>query len=200
LGETVGRIIKHPKLLVVATGNPGKLQEMQAYLANLGWQLTLKPAELEIEETGDTFAANACLKASQVAQATGNWAIADDSGLQVDALNGAPGVYSARYGKTDKERITRLLGELGDEPNRQAQFVCAIAIARPDSAIALQAEGICRGEILHAPRGTAGFGYDPIFYVQAEQMTFAEMTAELKRKISHRGQAFQALLPQLPNL
>ncbi len=185
---------------MVATGNPGKLQEMQAYLANLGWQLTLKPAELEIEETGDTFAANACLKASQVAQATGNWAIADDSGLQVDALNGAPGVYSARYGKTDKERITRLLGELGDEPNRQAQFVCAIAIARPDSAIALQAEGICRGEILHAPRGTAGFGYDPIFYVQAEQMTFAEMTAELKRKISHRGQAFQALLPQLPNL
>lgn len=196
----MGRIIKHPKLLVVATGNPGKLQEMQAYLANLGWQLTLKPAELEIEETGDTFAANACLKASQVAQATGNWAIADDSGLQVDALNGAPGVYSARYGKTDKERIARLLGELGDEPNRQAQFVCAIAIARPDSAIALQAEGICRGEILYAPRGTGGFGYDPIFYVQAEQMTFAQMTPELKRKISHRGQAFQSLLPQLPNL
>lgn len=196
----MGRIIKHPKLLVVATGNPGKLQEMQAYLTNLGWQLTLKPAELEIEETGDTFAANACLKASQVAQATGNWAIADDSGLQVDALNGAPGVYSARYGKTDKERIARLLGELGDEPNRQAQFVCAIAIARPDGAIALQAEGICRGEILHALRGTGGFGYDPIFYVQAEQMTFAEMTPELKRKISHRGQAFQDLLPQLPNL
>lgn len=196
----MGRIIKHPKLLVVATGNPGKLQEMQAYLANLGWQLALKPAELEIEETGDTFAANACLKASQVAQATGNWAIADDSGLQVDALNGAPGVYSARYGKTDKERITRLLGELGDEPNRQAQFVCAIAIARPDGAIALQAEGICPGEILHAPRGTGGFGYDPIFYVPAEQMTFAEMTPELKRQISHRGQALLALLPQLPNL
>lgn len=170
---------------------------MQAYLANLGWQLTLKPAELEIEETGDTFAANACLKASQVAQATGNWAIADDSGLQVDALNGAPGVYSARYGKTDKERIARLLGELGDEPNRQAQFACAIAIARPDGAIALQAEGICRGEILHAPRGTGGFGYDPIFYVQAEKMTFAEMTPELKRKISHRGQALLALLPLL---
>lgn len=184
-------------LLVVATGNQGKLREMQAYLADLGWELTLKPAELEIEETGDTFAANACLKASLVAQATGNWAIADDSGLQVDALNGAPGVYSARYGKTDTERIQRLLDELKDQPNRQAQFVCAIAITRPDGAIALQAEGICPGEILHAPRGTGGFGYDPIFYVPSQQLTFAEMTPDLKRKISHRGQAFRAFLPQL---
>jgi XTP/dITP diphosphohydrolase len=162
--------------------------------------LTLKPADLEIEETGDTFAANACLKASQVAQATGNWAIADDSGLQVDALNGAPGVYSARYGKTDSERIERLLGELGEEPNRQAQFVCAVAIARPDGATLLQESGICRGEVLHAPRGNGGFGYDPIFYVPAYQMTFAEMTPELKREISHRGQAILALLPQLQKL
>ena len=188
---------QNPKLLVVATGNPGKLREMQAYLTDLSWELKLKPPELEVEETGDTFAANACLKASQVAQATGNWAIADDSGLQVTALNGAPGIYSARYGKTDKERISRLLGELGDQPNRQAQFVCAVAIARPDGAIILQKSGICRGEILHTPRGTAGFGYDPIFYVPAYQMTFAEMTPELKHQISHRGQAFHALLPQL---
>lgn len=187
-------------LLVVATGNPGKLREMQTYLSDLAWELTLKPAELEIEETGNTFAANACLKASQVAQATGKWAIADDSGLQVDALNGAPGIYSARYGKTDTDRISRLLRELGDKINRQAQFVCAIAIARPDGAIALQAEGICRGEILYTPRGTSGFGYDPIFYVPAQQLTFAEMTPELKHSISHRGQAFQFLLPQLKAL
>lgn len=133
-------------LLVVATGNPGKLREMQAYLANANWELTLKPQELEVEETGETFAANACLKASQVAKATGNWAIADDSGLQVDALNGAPGVYSARYGTTDSDRIARLLRELGDTPNREAQFVCAIAIARPDGTIALQTEGICHGK------------------------------------------------------
>ncbi len=189
--------IQNPKLLVVATGNPGKLKEMQAYLADLGWELTLKPDDLEIEETGETFAANACLKASQVAKVTGNWAIADDSGLQVDALDGAPGVYSARYGKTDRERISRLLEALGDEQDRQAQFVCAVAIARPDGVIALQAEGICRGEILYAPRGIRGFGYDPIFYVPAQQMTFAEMPAELKREISHRGQAFKALIPQL---
>jgi XTP/dITP diphosphohydrolase len=186
--------IQNPKLLVVATGNPGKLKEMQAYLSDLDWQLTLKPEDLE---TGDTFAANAGLKASQVAKATGHWAIADDSGLQVDALGGAPGVYSARYGKTDAERIGRVLQELGDTTNRQAQFVCAVAIARPDGAIALQAQGICRGEILTAPRGTAGFGYDPIFYVPDRQMTFAEMPPQLKHQISHRGQAFKALIPQL---
>jgi XTP/dITP diphosphohydrolase len=188
------------KLLVVATGNPGKLKEMQVYLQDLGWELQLKPSELEIEETGETFIANACLKASEVAKATGEWSIADDSGLMVDALNGQPGIYSARYGKTDADRISRLLKELGSEQNREAQFVCAIAIARPDGTIALQVEGICRGEILHTPRGTGGFGYDPIFYVPAQQQTFAEMTPDIKRSHSHRGRAFQALIPQMANL
>jgi XTP/dITP diphosphohydrolase len=188
------------KLLIVATSNPGKLREMQAYLQDTEWELTLKPAELEIEETGDTFAANACLKAAEVAKATGNWAIADDSGLEVDALNGVPGVYSARYGNTDAERIERLLNELGSAVNRRAQFVCVVAIASPDGAIVLQAEGICRGEILHAPRGNGGFGYDPIFYVPEKQLTFAQMTPELKKSVSHRGKAFAALLPQLEQL
>ncbi|MBD2448029.1 RdgB/HAM1 family non-canonical purine NTP pyrophosphatase [Nostoc sp. FACHB-152] len=185
------------KLLVVATSNQGKLREMQAYLASSGWELTLKPEDLEVEETGDTFAANACLKASEVAKATGKWAIADDSGLQVDALNGAPGVFSARYGKTDADRIARLLKELGNETNRQAQFMCAVAIARPDGEIVLQCEGICRGEILHAQRGEGGFGYDPVFYVPEKQLTFAQMTPEVKKSVSHRGKAFAALLPQL---
>ncbi|HAJ60110.1 MAG TPA: non-canonical purine NTP pyrophosphatase, RdgB/HAM1 family [Cyanobacteria bacterium UBA8543] len=187
-------------LLVVATGNPGKLREMQTYLADLGWELQLKPPELEIEETGDTFSANACLKASQVAQATGEWAIADDSGLEVDVLDGAPGIYSARYGKTDPERIERLLGELGNELDRGAQFVCVVAIASPDGAIALQAEGICRGEILLAPRGTGGFGYDPIFYLPEQGLTFAEMKPEMKRRFSHRGKAFESLFPKLSKL
>ncbi|MEG3919310.1 RdgB/HAM1 family non-canonical purine NTP pyrophosphatase [Microcoleus sp. T3_A4] len=188
------------KLLVAATGNPGKLKEMQVYLQDLGWELELKPEELEIEETGETFIANACLKASEVAKATGKWSIADDSGLMVDALDGQPGIYSARYGKTDADRISRLLKELGSEQNREAQFVCAIAIARPDGTIALQLEGICRGEILHTPRGKGGFGYDPIFYVPAQQQTFAEMTADIKRSHSHRGRAFHALIPQLANV
>ena len=188
------------KLLIVATSNPGKLKEMQLYLQDLGWELQLKPEELEVEETGETFIANACLKASEIAKAMGEWSIADDSGLMVDALDGQPGIYSARYGSSDADRISRLLKELGNEPNRGAQFVCAIALARPDGTIALQVEGICQGEILHSPRGTGGFGYDPIFYVRAQQQTFAEMTREIKRSHSHRGRAFQALLPQLETI
>jgi XTP/dITP diphosphohydrolase len=185
------------KILVVATGNPGKLKEMQAYLAGSGWELTLKPEELDVEETGTTFIENACLKAKEVAKVTKEWAIADDSGLAVEALNGAPGVYSARYGKTDHERITRLLQELGNNQNRQAKFICAIAVANPQGEIVLRTEGTCNGEILHSPRGEGGFGYDPIFYVPEKQLTFAEMTPADKKSISHRGNALKKLQPQL---
>ncbi|XQQ05303.1 MAG: RdgB/HAM1 family non-canonical purine NTP pyrophosphatase [Leptolyngbya sp. IPPAS B-1204] len=186
--------------LVVATSNPGKLKEMQAYLTDpelVEWKLILKPEGLEIEETGTTFLENACLKATQVAQALGEWAIADDSGLSVEALNGAPGLYSARYAATDQARIQRLLSELQDVDNRLAWFTCAIAIARPDGSIALETEGICPGEILREARGSGGFGYDPVFYVPEQGLTFAEMPSALKHTISHRGRAFQALLPKL---
>ena len=186
------------KTLIVATSNPGKLVEMQAYLTGLDCELRLKPAALEIEETGTTFRANAGLKASQVAQGLGQWAIADDSGLEVKALNGRPGLYSARYGPSDLARIERLLQELGPNPERTAQFVCAIAIARPDGTIAAASEGICVGEILYQPQGQGGFGYDPIFYVPAVGQTFAEMSPELKHQISHRGLAFAQLLAQWP--
>ena len=186
--------------LVVATGNPGKLKEIQEYLKGLPWQLELKPADLDIEETGTTFIANARLKASEVAKSLGEWTIADDSGLEVNALDGAPGLYSARYGKTDEDRINRLLTELGNTDNRQAKFICAVAIASPDGKIALETEGICPGEILHSPRGNGGFGYDPIFYVPSEKQTFAEMSAETKGKISHRGVAFEQLMPKLEEL
>ncbi|HAC63739.1 MAG TPA: non-canonical purine NTP pyrophosphatase, RdgB/HAM1 family [Cyanothece sp. UBA12306] len=188
------------KKLIVATSNSGKLKEMQEYLTGLDWELHLKPDNLIIEETGTTFIENAIIKASQVAKALREWAIADDSGLMVDALNGAPGLYSARYGTTDTERIERLLTQLGDNQKRQAQFVCAIAIARPDGSIALKSEGICQGEILASPRGKGGFGYDPIFYVPQQQQTFAQMPPEVKQTISHRGQAFATLLPQLSRL
>jgi XTP/dITP diphosphohydrolase len=188
-----------PKL-IVATSNPGKLKEMQAYLTDSPWELALKPAELDVDETGDTFAANACQKASEVAVALNCWTIADDSGLQVDALNGAPGIYSARYANSDQERIDRMLQELTDFPDpaqRQAQFVCAVAVARPDGTIAAQSEGICRGEILTIARGVDGFGYDPIFYVPSKQLAFAEMSVEVKRSISHRGIAFAIIRDQL---
>ncbi len=189
--------------LIVATSNPGKLREMQAYLAGSDWELTLKPAELDVDETGETFAANACVKASTVAIALNCWTIADDSGLQVDALNGAPGIYSARYANTDQERIDRMLLELSNFPDpsqRQAQFVCAVAVARPDGTIAAEAQGICPGEILTSPRGVDGFGYDPIFYLPAQQLTFAEMHKETKRRISHRGIAFEVISQKLIEL
>ena len=188
------------KKLVVATGNPGKLAEIQEYLVGLPWKLELKPAEIDVDETGTTFIANARLKALEVAKAIGEWSIADDSGLVVDALNGAPGLYSARYGKTDEDRISRLLRELGDTQERQAKFVCAIAIANPEGKIILETEGICSGEILHSPRGDSGFGYDPIFYVPAQQQTFAEMPSKVKSKVSHRGVAFAQLMPDLQKL
>ncbi|MEM6435516.1 MAG: RdgB/HAM1 family non-canonical purine NTP pyrophosphatase [Cyanobacteria bacterium P01_D01_bin.115] len=186
--------------VIVATGNPGKLKEMQGYLTDLSWQLALKPPAIEIEETGTTFLANAQLKASEVAKELGQWAIADDSGLMVDALDGAPGLYSARYAATDAARIERLLRELGTTSNRAAQFVCAIALARPDGTIALQTEGVCPGEIARQPSGGGGFGYDPVFYVPAAGKTFAEMARAEKDRLSHRGVAFAQLMPALRSL
>lgn len=185
------------KKLIVATSNPGKLKEMQTYLSEKPIELALKPPELNVEETGTTFKENALLKATQVARALGEWAIADDSGLMVEALNGQPGIYSARYGQTDSERINRLLNELEGQVNRHAQFVCAIAISAPNGVIKIKTEGICQGEILTQPKGEGGFGYDPIFWVPEVGQTFAEMSPQLKRKRSHRGKAFDALLPLL---
>jgi XTP/dITP diphosphohydrolase len=184
-------------VLVVATGNPGKLKEMQAYLEGTPWQLQLKPPELDVEETGATFLANACLKAMEIAKATGQWSIADDSGLSVDALDGAPGIFSARYAEDDGARIDRLLLELGDRSDRGAQFVCAIAVANPNGEIVIQEEGIARGEILRDRRGSRGFGYDPIFYVPGVEKSYAEMTPEMKHRFSHRGLAFELVLPRL---
>ena len=189
--------------LIIASGNAGKAEELQNYLNLLlpaAFNLKLKPQNLEVEETASSFMANAHLKASQVAIATQEWSIADDSGLEVMALNGAPGIFSARYADTDQNRIKRLLAELEQQPNRQAQFVCAIAIANPDGAIKAEALGICRGEIIEQPRGTSGFGYDPVFYVPSHGMTFAEMTPPLKAQISHRAVAMSILKPQLHNL
>lgn len=188
------------KKLVVATGNAGKLKEMQEHLQEFDLELALKPPELDIEETGVTFMENAILKASQVAKALKEWAIADDSGLMVTALNGQPGIFSARYGRTDTDRINRLLRELEGEINRHAQFVCAVAIANPQGEIIIKTEGICEGEILTEIRGNKGFGYDPIFFVPEVKQTFAQMSPELKQQISHRGKAFTSVTPLLKSL
>ena len=186
--------------LVIASGNAGKVEEFRTYLADFGVTLIPKPDDLDVEETGATFIENAHLKASQVAIATGEWAIADDSGLEVMALNGAPGVLSARYADTDSDRINRVLAELKDQANRDAQFVCAIAIASPDGAIIADAVGLCKGAIAEAPRGNGGFGYDPIFLIPEFHQTFGEIPPEVKAKISHRANALAILRDKLQDL
>jgi XTP/dITP diphosphohydrolase len=175
-------------VLVIASGNPHKVAEIGAMLAAVDLQVRQQPRGLEIEETGATYAANARLKAETVAALTGEWALADDSGLEVDALDGRPGIYSARYAPSDRERIHRLLQELGDSLYRGASFVSAMALADPSGTTVLEAQGVCRGRILHAPEGT-GAGYDPIFHVREAGTTYALMAPHLKTKLGSRGKA-----------
>ncbi len=187
-------------VLVIASGNAGKVREFAHLLAGLDLKIRPQPEGLEVEETGATFAANARLKAEAVARATGCWALADDSGLSVTALGGVPGVHSARYAATDAARIARLLRELAGASDRSARFTAALAVADPSGAIRLEAEGICQGLILEQQRGKGGFGYDPVFFVPDTGLTYAEMNKELKGRIGHRGQAFALLAPQLREL
>jgi XTP/dITP diphosphohydrolase len=187
-------------MLVIASGNTGKVREFGHLLAALHLEIRPQPEGLEVEETGDTFAENASLKAAAVARATGCWALADDSGLSVSALGGAPGVHSARYATTDEARIGRLLRELAGAGDRSAQFTAALAVADPSGAIRLEVEGICPGVILEETRGRGGFGYDPVFFVPETGLTYAEMDKELKGRIGHRGKAFALLAPQLQTL
>ena len=187
-------------VLVIASGNRSKIREFAELLACVDVDLHGQPEGLAVEETGSSFAQNARLKAETVARLTRRWALGDDSGLSIDALGGAPGVYSARYADSDRERISRVLRELEVNPYRSAWFTCALAVADPSGRTVLEEEGICRGEILERPVGEGGFGYDPIFWVREAGQTFAEMPAHLKRKLGHRGKAFRQLAPQLREL
>ncbi len=186
--------------LVLASKNPHKLLEMQTILGRLGLEVILESqagVDVEVEETGTTFEENALLKATAVMKASGMAAVADDSGLMVDALDGAPGVYSARYGGLDSDaaRTQLLLEHMKDVPDgqRTARFVSAIACALPDGRI-VTARGTCEGVITRQPAGENGFGYDPVFYVPSLGKTFAQAAAEEKNAISHRGNALQAFL------
>ena len=181
---------------VLATHNPGKLREMADILSHLGVEV-VSPADVgitvDVEETGTTFAENAMLKAKAICAAAGLPAIADDSGLCVNALNGAPGVYSARYGGEGLDDVGRyrlLLENLRGQTTRAAHFACAIACAFPDGQT-LTAEGRCDGAIAFAPLGEGGFGYDPVFLVPEKGKTFGQLTAEEKSEISHRGRALR---------
>ncbi len=186
--------------LVIATSNRGKIREFRKLLACLPFNVIAQPELLNIEETGLTFAENARIKAFAASDATANWALADDSGLSVDALGGRPGVYSARYGNNDAVRIQRLLKEMEPYEERAAQFLCAICIACPGEKILLEVEGRCNGIITKKSRGVKGFGYDPVFEIANLGLTFAEMEIEQKQQISHRGIAFALLKPRLEKI
>ncbi len=190
---------------MIASGNAGKVREFAALLGPLSLAVRPQPEGLDVEETGRTFAENAQLKAEAVARATGCWALADDSGLAVEALGGAPGVLSARYAPTDQERIARLWAELEavgatDPARRGAAFIAALALADPSGTVRLAVEGRCEGRITAEWRGEGGFGYDPVFLVPELDLTFAEMDKATKSRVGHRGRAFALLEPGLRGL
>jgi XTP/dITP diphosphohydrolase len=194
--------------LLLGTRNPGKVKEIVTILGDSGWSFS-SLQEFEnvgpAAEDGVTYAENAIAKARFYAAATGLLALADDSGLEVAALGGAPGVYSARYageGASDADRRQLLLSELAKvySGDRRARFVAAVAIADPSGVVLNLSEGICEGTITFEPRGTSGFGYDPLFVPDGYDLTFAELSDAVKNRISHRARALMRLRDSLDHL
>ena len=194
--------------VVLASGNKGKLRELASLLAPFGFDLVAQNT-LGVEtppETGHTFAENALLKARYAAAATTLPALADDSGIEVDALGGRPGIYSARYageGASDEDNLRKMLGEMRDVPaaQRTARYQCVIAyVTTPNDPRPLLATGTWEGTLISEPRGLGGFGYDPIFVPRGFDQTAAELEAGVKNSLSHRGQALQVLVTQLQKL
>ncbi len=191
--------------MVIGTTNAKKLVELTPYIEPLGFPLKILadfPSPLEVDETGTTFMENARLKASQQAQHLGRWTIGEDSGLCVPALDGAPGIYSARYsgpGATDEKNNEKLLRQLSETPpdKRGAYYVSTMALASPDGSIQLEAEGHCWGRIITQYRGSGGFGYDPLFEIPEYHRTFAELGGTVKRALSHRGRALGIFVQKL---
>ena len=193
--------------LILASNNKKKLRELGEILSDMDVELLSQReagCDFEVEETGTTFAENAYLKAKAVADATGLAAVADDSGLMVEALNGEPGVYSARYAPggheaSDKEKYEYLLSKLVNVEHRAAKFVSSICCIFPDGNI-IRTEGECRGEILRTPAGEGGFGYDPVFMPQGYDRSMAELGTEVKNRISHRANALREFKKKLREL
>ncbi|MCA1025263.1 XTP/dITP diphosphatase [Cytobacillus kochii] len=193
--------------IIIATKNKGKAEEFKKMFAPLGYEVkTLHdyPDMPDVEETGTTFEANAVLKAEEISRLMNRPVIADDSGLSIDALEGRPGIFSARYAgedKNDEANIDKVLEEMKHVPEekRDARFYCALAVAIPGKKT-YTVSGTCEGKILYARKGTNGFGYDPIFWANAKNKAMAELTSEEKAAISHRGQALKQLEKDLPTI
>lgn len=182
--------------LVLATSNPHKVEEINAITKDLGVEFVLPPDGFDPVENGKTFEDNALIKAQEANKLTGMPTLADDSGLCVDALNGLPGIFSARYAATQKEKIDKLLEELKNVPleKRGAKFVCAMVLLDKNGKVLFSDRGECFGKIGFVPKGTNGFGYDPIFIVDNGNHTMAELSEDEKNKISHRARALQKLI------
>ncbi len=185
--------------LIIASANKGKISEFRNYFCDLSLKVEPQPNEIDVEETGSSFVENARLKSIAASQITGQWALADDSGLSILALKGAPGIYSARYANNDQERVKKILREMDGEKNRAACFSAALCLSSPAGRV-FEVEGHCNGFITDTPRGEGGFGYDPIFEVEGTGLTFAEMTVEIKRELGHRGNALELLRPKILNI
>lgn len=197
--------------LLIGTTNLAKGRELAELLASHGFQIrTLQDVDdpIDVVEDGNTFAANAQKKARELAQHLDSWVLADDSGLEVDALDGAPGIYSARYAgeaggsATDEQNNAKLLVELANvaDERRSANYYCHVAVADPSGAIRAESSGICRGFIRREPAGSNGFGYDPLFEVREYHQTFGQLGPRVKAVLSHRARAMRAIVSQLADL
>lgn len=183
--------------IVFATGNPHKLKEIQEIAGNTDIEFILPPEGFNPIENGETFEENSYIKAKEANRVSKMMALADDSGLCVEALDGAPGLFSARYADTPQARIDKLLKELEPHNNRKAKFVCAMTLLDENGKIIIQTKGECHGEIAKTQSGTNGFGYDPVFLVENTSKTMAEISEEEKNSISHRGRALRNIIEYL---
>ena len=196
------------RTIVLASRNKKKTREVSEILAAVGFSVipvTDFPDIPEVEEDGQTFAENAAKKATQVARQLNQWVIGEDSGLIVDALNGAPGIYSARYSgadATDERNNARLIAELAtiSDDKRGAGYICSVALSNPQGKIRIACEGTCRGRILREANGEGGFGYDPYFLIPEYHLTFGQLSSVVKHRLSHRARAFAKFIPLLQNI
>ena len=188
--------------IVLASSNKHKVQEINdivktKYEKECDIEFVLPPEGFDPIEDGKTFEENSRIKAMAAWKLTKSWALADDSGLCIEALDGAPGLFSARYAETPQNRIERVLTEMKDKTDRTAEFVCAMTLINPQGEVAFACKGICKGSITQEPAGSNGFGYDPIFLVEGRTTTMAELSEEEKNQISHRSQALNQILDVL---
>lgn len=186
--------------IVLASSNPHKVKEINAIVSGIGLEFTLPPAGFDPIEDGETFEENSLIKARAAWELGKTWTLADDSGLCIDALNGAPGIHSARYAETPQARIDRVLTEMQGIENRSARFKCCMTLLNPEGEPALSYIGVCEGSIIEGQRGVNGFGYDPIFLVEGTDRTMAELSEEEKNEISHRGRALKEVLEYLKSV